>query len=159
MAKFCNKCLITKEVSEFYKRAYCSGYRGRCIKCMSKMGPNGRKKRLSKYSKEELRAKRLQVYKNLNSKPERKAKQAFYQATRVSRQINAAPKWLTVEQLSAVKAYYETAKILTLEFGVQMEVDHIIPLKGKDVCGLHVPWNLQIMVKEANRQKGNRLET
>jgi len=38
-----------------------------------------------------------------------------------------------------------------------MEVDHIIPLNSKDVCGLHVIWNLQYLPIGANRKKGNKL--
>jgi 5-methylcytosine-specific restriction endonuclease McrA len=41
--------------------------------------------------------------------------------------------------------------------GLNVEVDHIIPISHKDVCGLHVPWNLSIIPTKDNRVKTNKI--
>jgi hypothetical protein len=66
------------------------------------------------------------------------------------------PIWLTKENELQIKAMYTLASSLNKSTGVQWHVDHIIPLQGKNVSGLHVPWNLQILPASINRSKGNK---
>lgn len=68
----------------------------------------------------------------------------------------ATPDWLTEEHWQAMNKIYLEARQKTLKTGVQYDVDHIIPINGKTVSGLHVPWNLQILTKRANVRKSNR---
>jgi len=70
--------------------------------------------------------------------------------------LAATPLWLTPEQRAQIRAIYLEAKRLTKETGVIYSVDHIKPLIGKNSCGLHVPWNLQILTLSENAAKGNR---
>jgi 5-methylcytosine-specific restriction endonuclease McrA len=48
--------------------------------------------------------------------------------------------------------------LLNKSTGVQWHVDHIIPLQGKNVSGLHVPENLQVIQGSLNIKKGNRFD-
>lgn len=59
----------------------------------------------------------------------------------------ATPPWVDYKALAAVYAACPPGH----------EVDHIVPIKGANVCGLHVPWNLQYLLKRENRSKANRL--
>lgn len=65
----------------------------------------------------------------------------------------AYPAWADDE---ATLAIYEQCAKVTAETGVQHHVDHIVPLLGKNVCGLHVHYNLQILTAAENIAKGNR---
>jgi 5-methylcytosine-specific restriction endonuclease McrA len=69
-------------------------------------------------------------------------------ASRRATKLNATPIWVNRNQLKQV---YEDCP-------ENYHVDHIIPLQGKNVCGLHVPWNLQYLTPKQNLSKGNRLE-
>jgi hypothetical protein len=68
----------------------------------------------------------------------------------------ATPKWLTKEQKAEIRQFYTEAQRLIKETGRRFEVDHIEPIQGEDVCGLNVPWNLQILLKEENLKKSNK---
>jgi hypothetical protein len=67
------------------------------------------------------------------------------------------PAWLTEDDKWMIEQAYELAKIRTEMFGFQWHVDHIIPLKGRKVSGLHVPTNLQVIPWKDNLRKGSRL--
>jgi hypothetical protein len=77
-------------------------------------------------------------------------------AKRKAAKLQQTPEWLTDLQLSHIDMFYEAAAKLTKEFGIAVHVDHIVPLQGKDVRGLHVPWNLQLMFASDNVRKGNK---
>ena len=72
--------------------------------------------------------------------------------------LRATPPWITETQLNAMKEFYMLAQELAWlnQDGKPLHVDHIVPLQGKDVCGLHVPWNLQLLPRSGNIRKGNR---
>ena len=78
-------------------------------------------------------------------------------ASRRARKKEAEPIWLTIDHKKQIQTFYHIATKLTTETGIPHEVDHIIPLQGKTVCGLHVPWNLQVITADENRQKGAKL--
>ena len=70
---------------------------------------------------------------------------------------DATPKWLTAEQKLEIRFHYRMAIALSRATKIPHAVDHIIPLQGEDVCGLHVPWNMQVLTQDENLKKSNKL--
>jgi hypothetical protein len=68
----------------------------------------------------------------------------------------ATPKWLTRKQKTEIRQIYQIAITMSKTTGEQYVVDHIIPLRGQDVCGLHVPWNMRVITQEENLKKSNK---
>lgn len=88
-------------------------------------------------------------------KTNRAKKNAEYMHYYLSK-LKRTPKWLSENQLIQIKKTYAIAAWMTKEFGEAYHVDHIIPIRGQTVSGLHVPWNLQVILGSKNLSKGNK---
>ena len=87
-----------------------------------------------------------------------KAQAANRKAALIKRRLKmekATPAWA---DMAAMQAFYDEAQRLTAETGEQYHVDHIIPLQGETVTGLHCEANLQVIPAAENIRKGNRLK-
>lgn len=74
---------------------------------------------------------------------------AKYRATRRM----ACPPWVDEAHMTRIHGIYKLRREITEQTGVPHEVDHIVPLQGKTVCGLHVWWNLRVIPKEENNRR------
>lgn len=79
-------------------------------------------------------------------------KNAANQMKRKAAKLRATPAWA---DLHLIELEYELAAWCTKVIGTPYHVDHIIPLQGKLVCGLHVQNNLQVIPAEVNVSKNN----
>lgn len=133
--KICTKCNISKVLSEFSKQ---------------KDKPFGRK----------YYCKKCQVIENdiwIKNNPNKR--RTYRKKAKLSK-LNRVPKWLNLEQFKEIESFYVLSKELQWLSDITdpLEVDHIVPLHGKNVSGLHVPWNLQILPRSENRKKFNKFE-
>ena len=121
----------------------------------------------SRKNKKHISQRRKEYYKNnlqkckqssqkwkANNKDRVSIYNAMKRPERDQRLKNATPKWLDME---AVALKYKKRDYLSQVIGIKHHVDHIIPLQGENVCGLHVAWNLQIITAEENLSKNNKL--
>lgn len=143
--KECNKCYERKSIESFHKnRRYKDGHYNQCRECHKEQvrknwleNKDTYRKRMRKHyqeNKESYRAKKIRYY---------------------NKQSKATPPWLTQQQVNQMKEKYWLAKDLKAVSGQEYHVDHIVPINGKNICGLHVPWNLQVLPSDLNLSKGN----
>jgi len=155
--KVCSKCKEVKTLDGFGKmRDSKDGYRPECKAC--KKESNAKYHAANPDYPAEYRAANPEKKKEYDAKwcaanPEKgRAKGAKRRAAK----LLAIPFWLTEDDYKAMEAIYAEAKRLEAETGIKHHVDHIHPLQGKLVCGLHCPSNLQILTEAENCSKGNR---
>lgn len=170
-SKFCNSCKKFLDIINFSK---CSrdGFQSKCKTCKSLYQKNNRSKKLiwqttyRNNNKESLKEKRKKYYYENKQKEIEYAKKWNFKnidklrakyAKRRALKNKATPPWLTKEHFHQIQQFYTQAIILQKQTGIEFHVDHIHPLQGKNICGLHVPWNLQVIPKSENLKKGNKL--
>lgn len=102
-------------------------------------------------NKERQRASNRAYHKSKQGDPEYLAKRRHHEALRRARKLQATPKWLSKVQLEQIKEIYRNCP-------EGFHVDHIMPLKGKELSGLHVPWNLQYLPGIVNKMKSNKVD-
>ena len=139
--KQCSTCKETKPYSEYSKCVrYKDNYFGQCKFCVNEK----RKER-----KDKINEKQKEYY--------QKNKHYYINKSRLRAKkiLQAKPKWLTEEHKFLIDEIYATRDLRNKVTGVAHHVDHIVPLKGKNCCGLHVPWNLQVIPASENLAKSN----
>ena len=78
---------------------------------------------------------------------------SVHSANHSAAKLKALPKWANE---FFIKEAYSLARLRTKLFGFKWDVDHIVPLQSKIVCGLHCEHNLQVIPKSLNLTKANR---
>lgn len=155
--KHCSKCNQTKNFDEFYTRSNGVGYRPWCKDCFKSYTSSwtaSNKKQKAKTTKEWQQNNKEKKYASnkrwvSKNKPHMNNLCATYRA----KKRFATPKWANKEKIAFE---YELASWCTKVMGVQYEVDHIVPINSKIVCGLHNEFNLMVIPAMANQSKGNR---
>jgi hypothetical protein len=165
--KTCTKCQNQKSIDLFHKdKSRKDGYRNWCKACVSLFmknkhldNPDAALKRVNEWIKNpENRLRHNQVCAKWAKK--NSAKVNARTARRYASRKKATPSWIkeSPEYMWMIEEAYELARLRTKLFDVQWEVDHIVPLRGNKVSGLHVPWNLRVVTHKENRVKSNSYE-
>lgn len=175
--RVCRICKTEKAITEFGKHGtYKDGIDTMCKPCLRTYRKNlwvadperhrnyGKKykaankeliaERNKKYV-EECREVRKATMRNYRQKT--KDVQAEYVRRRQAAKMQRTPKWLTEDDIWMMREAYKLAKLRTKLFGFSWHVDHILPLQGDVVSGLHVPTNLQVIPWLDNVKKHNKV--
>ena len=172
----CKKCRENKELVEFKKHS--NGHRHVCKKCqyiMEMTNPAAHANRIARMQRyrdsEQGKEKAKQYESSPQGKENRRNAIKKYESTlagylvkrtavakRRAARIQRTPSWLTDFDRLKIKCMYAIATMLTRENKEKWTIDHIIPLQGELVSGLHVPSNLQPMRLSENSAKINKFE-
>ena len=182
--KKCTKCFQIKEIDQFYARKSSkTGFRNDCKDCSKNRVKNwteANKSKVRKYkadyyeeNKEQINI-NVEIYRKNNIETIRKKDRLRMQKRcRKSENLRLRKyRQKYPERVNALSAEYRRKKKISklykeFKFDIREiyqncpedhQVDHIIPITHKNVCGLHVPWNLQYLTCEENKKKGNKFD-
>lgn len=173
--KHCPKCNQEKPLEAFYASStHKSGYASWCKVCESERNrlktQKYRDSRLvkAKQWRDNNKDKQAVAIKNWREQNQEKLKATYKDwAQRNKDKVNAnwmkreaakkqrTPAWLTEDDFWLIEEAYKLAVKRKEILGINWHVDHIVPLQGKTVSGLHVPWNLQVIPAKQNQSKSN----
>lgn len=157
--KTCNACKVEKDYSEFHKNKKSKdGFQERCKSCRAIY----RKQYYEKNKDREYELKKIwrttdkaRAWRREWDKKFKKENAGYYSALnneRRARKLQRTVKWGSPDKIREI---YEEAAEMRKQ-GQNVHVDHIIPLQGENVSGLHVENNLQIITAEENLRKSNK---
>lgn len=142
---------------------------GGCVECdKQRVRPEGQRKKTSKQyyesnkekchdSTKKWRNKSGMAYEYVKrSRAKNPSLMQFANAKRHASKMKRTPSWLNLGHWFEMESVYKYCSALR-KIGLDYEVDHIVPMQGQFVSGLHVPWNLQILTGKENSSKGNRV--
>jgi hypothetical protein len=141
--KLCKACKTEKQLEDFYKHP--TGYLGRAGKC--KQCYLQYQTQYYEHNKEN----RKEYQRDWN-----KQNKDYYNLRKAQRRARTKTDNLSPEEKKIIRGVYRLARLYTWITGEPWHVDHIVPLNGKMVSGLHVPANLQVVPASYNQRKGNR---
>jgi len=147
--KLCSRCLVTKGLSEFWCSPSSQKHVAACNACRAE-----RATKAYKQNREKLLTYAKKYREDPSNIPRIRAHQKQYKICK----RRGTPSWLNQRQKNQIVSFYNLAQYYTKTTGIEHQVDHIVPLQGVDVCGLHVPWNLQVLSKPVNIMKSNRTD-
>ena len=143
-------------VNGHLSRRYSKG--GECYECLRmhrKLRPHKELERVKRNREQNPEGPKKHC---LRWREKNRAKVNSIEAKRRAAKLRAAPRWLNGEHMDQIDAVYLEALTLTVETGVKHHVDHVVPLQGKKVSGLHVPWNLRAIPAVENLRKHIKFE-
>jgi len=159
--KKCWECNTTKDLTEFYKnKNKKDGLTTECKACIAVRRKLNRDKYLDymkKYNPQYyFKNKDTVLPKTIAYAKNNRGKKNAIAMRYVTNKKKRTPKWIKDYFLKEIEVFYRRTELIKKFTGEIWHVDHIVPLQGKKVSGLHVPWNLQLLPATENQSKGNK---